>query len=125
MAYIKSAWNGKSDTCSYFVYGRDWQGGVFTIIKKVHFLVFSAVGVVSPSSFFWGVGAWGVTYVKNHEMIRVLYVVICPNYSKLLCDRNQQGEIMYKCMKNDHFLVFLAACVLFPRFLGRLRSGLC
>ena len=31
---------------------------------------------------------------------------------------------MLELMKNDQFLVFLAVWVLFPKFLGRLRSGL-
>ena len=31
---------------------------------------------------------------------------------------------MLKLMKNDHFLVFLAVSVIFPKYYGRSRSGL-
>ena len=41
----------------------------------------------------------------------------------LLCDRDWQGGVL-KLMKNDHLLVYLAVWVLFPKFLGRLRSKL-
>ena len=34
-----------------------------------------------------------------------------------------QGGVL-KLIENDHFLVFLAVGVLFPKFLGWLRSGL-
>ena len=35
-----------------------------------------------------------------------------------------QGGV-FKVMKNDHFLVFLAVWLLFPKLIGRLSDGLC
>ena len=51
-------------------------------------------------------------------MIRVSHVVACPMNFDLLCDQGQQ-EGVFKIMKNDQ----LAALVIFPKFLGRLRSS--
>ena len=59
----------------------------------------------------------------RHEMIRVLHVVACPIVFILSYDQSWQRGV-FKVMKNDHFLLFLAVWVLFPKFLGRLRSGL-
>ena len=44
-------------------------------------------------------------------MIRVPHVVACPMNFNLLCDQGQQGGV-FKVMKNDHFLVFLAVLVM-------------
>ena len=56
-------------------------------------------------------------------MIRVPQVVGCRIGFHLLFDRCQQGGVL-KRTKNDHFQVFLTVWVLFPKFLGRLKSGL-
>ena len=61
--------------------------------------------------------------LELQEVIKVLYAVVCPTGFNLLCDRGQQRGVL-KLMKNDHFLVFLAVLVLFPKFLRRLKSGL-
>ena len=62
--------------------------------------------------------------LKLHEMIIVLDVVACPIIFILFDDRGWQG-VVFKVMKNVQFLLFLVVWVLFPRFLGCLRSGLC
>ena len=59
--------------------------------------------------------------LEMHEMIRVPHVVTGPMGFNLLCDRGQQGGLL-KPRKNDHFQVFLAVCVRFLKFLGRLTS---
>ena len=51
-------------------------------------------------------------------------VVPCPMDFNSLPDQGQQGGIL-KLMKNGHFLVFLVVWVFLPKFLGRLRDGLC
>ena len=56
-------------------------------------------------------------------MIRVPQVVGCRIGFHLLFDRCQQGGVL-KRTKTDHFQVFLTVWVLFPKFLGRLKSGL-
>ena len=61
--------------------------------------------------------------LENHEMIKVLHIVACTMVFNLLCDRGHQGEVL-KLMKDDLFLVFLTVWVLFPKFLGMLKSGL-
>ena len=52
-------------------------------------------------------------------MIRVPHVVAYPMSFSLLCDQGQQVGV-FKLMKNDHFLAVL---VIFPKFLGTLRSS--
>ena len=56
--------------------------------------------------------------LEQHEIIRVTHIVACFT----LWSRSARAGL--KLMKNDHFLVFLAAWLLFHRFLGRLRSAL-
>ena len=61
---------------------------------------------------------------RLHEMIKKLrHEVACPMGFDLLCDRGQQGGV-FKPTKNDHFQIFLAVWVLFPKFFGRLRGEL-
>ena len=55
-------------------------------------------------------------------MIRVPYVIARPIVFMLFYDRGWQGGV-FKIMKIDHFLVFLAVLVLFPKFLERLISN--
>ena len=60
-------------------------------------------------------------------MIRVPHAAAYPIDFNLLCDRVQQGGVL-KLMKNNRFLLFLvilAVWVFFPKFLGKLKSGLC
>ena len=61
--------------------------------------------------------------LQTHEMIKVLHVVACPIVLILFYDRYWQGGVL-KLMKYYHFLVFLAVLDFFPKFLGRLMSGL-
>ena len=61
--------------------------------------------------------------LELHETIRVSLVVASVIVFILFCDWDGQGGV-FKVMKKDHSSVFLAAWVYFPRFLGRLRSGL-
>ena len=56
-------------------------------------------------------------------MIRVLHLVTYPIVFNFYYDQGRQGGV-FKRMKNDQFLVFLAVWVLFPAFLGRLRKAL-
>ena len=60
-------------------------------------------------------------------MIRVPHAAAYTIDFNLLCDRVQQGGVV-KLMKNNLFLLFLvilAVWVFFPKFLGKLKSGLC
>ena len=61
--------------------------------------------------------------LQLQEVIRLLHEVAC-SVVFLFNDRDWQGG-MLKLMKNDHFLVFLAVWIPFPKVLSRLRSGLC
>ena len=61
--------------------------------------------------------------LKLHKIIRVSKTVTCQIVFPLFYERGWQ-EGVFKIMKNDHFLEFLAVRVLFPKFLGRCRSGL-
>ena len=62
--------------------------------------------------------------LKLHEMKRVINVLAYPIVFVLFDDPDLQ-EVVLELMKNDQFLAFLAVWVLFPKVLGRLRSGLC
>ena len=59
-----------------------------------------------------------------HGITKMPPVVPCPMDFSSLPDQGQQGGIL-KLMKNGHFLVFLVVWVFLPKFLGRLRDGLC
>ena len=56
-------------------------------------------------------------------MIIVLHVVSCP-ITFILSDDREWQEGVLNVMEDVQFLVFLVLWVLFPKFLGRLRSGL-
>ena len=60
---------------------------------------------------------------KLHKIIKVLHAVAYPVISILFYKQSWWGGL-FKTMKTDHFLVFLAVRVLLPKFLGRLRSDL-
>ena len=62
--------------------------------------------------------------LELHKIIRVSDVVVCPIVFISFYERSWE-EGVFKVMKNDHFLVFLASSVLFPKSFGRLRSDLC
>ena len=62
--------------------------------------------------------------LELHKIIRVSNVVMCPIVFVLFY-RGDWQEGVFKVIKNDHFLVFLAVWVLFPKFLGRLSGDLC
>ena len=51
-------------------------------------------------------------------MIRVSDAVVFPIVFILFYDRDGQGGV-FKVVKNDNFLVYLAVWVLFTKFLGR------
>ena len=61
--------------------------------------------------------------LELHEIVSMSHVVACQIDFKLLCAQGQLGGVV-KLTKNDYFLVFLTIQVLFPKFLGRLSSGL-
>ena len=48
---------------------------------------------------------------------------LCPIFIILFFDRGREGGVL-TLVKNDHFLIFLAVCFFFLRFLDRFRSGL-
>ena len=50
--------------------------------------------------------------------IKVLHAVSFPIVFLLFCERDWQRGL-FKVMKNDHFLAFLAVWTFFPNFLGR------
>ena len=60
--------------------------------------------------------------LKLHKIIKKSHSVVSPIDFLVFYQQVWQGEV-FKVMKNDHFLVFLAIWVLFPKFLGRLSIG--
>ena len=60
--------------------------------------------------------------LELHKIIRVSHVVACPIVVILFYDRDGKRGV-FKVMKNDQFVVFLAVLVLFHKSLGRLRSS--
>ena len=52
------------------------------------------------------------------KMIRMSDVVVCPIVFISFYERSREGRV-FKIMKNDHILVFLAVWVLSPTFYGR------
>ena len=62
--------------------------------------------------------------LELHKIIRVSHAFRAQLF--LFCFMSKVvREGVFKFMKNDHFLVHLAVLIFFPKFLGRLRSGLC
>ena len=102
-------------------YGQYWQEGVLKLMESGHiFSIFSHFGYFPQ--VLCQVKEWLI--LELHEMIRLLRVVAFPIVFILFYGRNWQ-EGVFKVMKNDHFFVFLAVWVLFPKFLGRLKGNLC
>ena len=56
--------------------------------------------------------------LEVHKIIKVSHKVTRPIVFILFYDRDGQGGV-FKVMKNDHFLIFLAVWVLLPKLLGR------
>ena len=71
-------------------YCRDWQGGVFKVMKNKHFFsIFIRFGLF-PQVF----GKVNECYIlKLHEMIRVLHAVACPIAFILFDGRYWQGRV--------------------------------
>ena len=61
--------------------------------------------------------------LELHKIMQVSNLVAFETVVILFYDQNCQGEV-FKVVKNDHFLVFLAVWGLIPKFWGRLWSGL-
>ena len=55
--------------------------------------------------------------IELHKIIRMSHVVACPIVFALIYERGCQGRV-FKVIKNDLFLVFLAVSGLFPKFLA-------
>ena len=62
--------------------------------------------------------------LELRKIIRVSHVVRWTIVFILFYEQSWQGGV-FKIMKTDHFLVFLAVWVLFPKVLGWLRGDLC
>ena len=91
------------------------------VMKNDDFLVCLAVWFLFPKLL----DKLRVTYVRTAQnKIRATYSCVANCFSRLFHDQGWQGEVL-RVMKNDPFLVLLAVWVLFPKLLGRFRSGLC
>ena len=53
--------------------------------------------------------------LELHKIIRVSHAAALPIVFVLFYERGWQGGII-KVMKNDHFLIFLAVLIVFPKF---------
>ena len=60
---------------------------------------------------------------KLHKIIRFSHAVACPILFTFFHKQSWQGEV-FKTMKINYFLVFLAVWAIFPKILGRLRGDL-
>ena len=122
----KIAWNDKSAKCScvsdyfYFIWWSRLVGSSARTYEKWSVLVFLAVWVLFPK--FLGRLRSGL--LELHKIISLSHVVTCPVVFILFYERSYQGGV-FKVVKNDYFLVFLANWVLFPKILGRFRGDLC
>ena len=73
------------------LYGRDWQGGVFKVMKNViFFCIFTRFGLFPQ--FFGQLMEWPI--LELHEMIRVLRVVACPVGFIWFYDRDWEGGVL-------------------------------
>ena len=61
--------------------------------------------------------------LELHKLKRASHLVAFAIIFIFFHERGWQGAV-FKIIKNDHFLMFLAVCVLFCKFLGRLRIEL-
>ena len=127
VACIRFAWNDKSATCNclsncfYLIFWSRLGGSSAQSYEKWSFFsAFTRLGLLPQ--VFGQVNECPI--LKLHDMIIVLHVVACPIIFILFDDRGWQG-VVFKVVKDVQFLVFLVVWVLFLRFLGWLRSGLC
>ena len=89
-------------------------------MKNAHFC--SIFGRLGPLPQVFGqVKEWFM--LELSQIIRTSHEFACPIIFIFFDDPDSQGRV-FKIMKNDCFLVFLAVWVLFPKILGRLRSAL-
>ena len=86
-------------------------------------IIFSLFGRLGPFPQVFG-QVKEYLMIELHKIIRFSHVVACPIVFILFYERSRQGRV-FKVMKNDEFLVLLAIWVIFPKFLGKSRSGLC
>ena len=63
-----------------------------------------------------------MTYNRNAQNHKNVTCSCVPNCFYLFYEHGCQGGVL-KIMKNDHFLVFLAVLVLFPKFWDRLKCS--
>ena len=108
-------------------YGRDWQQGVFKIMKNDYFFIFLSVFVFFPQAF----GLVNECHILNlHEVIRALHLVACWIVFLLFDDWDWQGGV-FKVMKNDHFFSafsppkLLGSLVAYIRFSWNYKSATC
>ena len=88
--------------------------------KMNNFNIFSRLGFFPH--VFGQVKEW--LMLKFHKIRKVSLVFACPVVFLWFYERGGQKGVL-KVMKGNHFLVFLAVWVLFPKFFGRKRSDLC
>ena len=69
---------------------RDWQRGVFRVMKNNHLLIILAVWVISHA--FGQVREWLI--LELHGMIRVVHAVACPMDFNLFCDLGQHLGVL-------------------------------
>ena len=86
-------------------------------------IIFSLFGRLGPFPQVFG-QVKEYLMIELHKIIRFSHVVASPIVFILFNERSRQGGV-FKVMKNDEFLVLLAIWVIFPKFLGKSRSGLC
>ena len=124
MAYIRIPRNNKNVTCNcipncfYFAFWLRSTGRNVQTYERFFLSTFSRLGHF-PLVF----GQVKESHILEfHDTIRVPYLGACPIVFILFYAQGWQGGV-FETMKNDHFLVILAVLVLFPKFLGRLRSS--
>ena len=127
MTYIKIAWNDKSATyncvanCFYFILGSKFAGRSAPTYEKLSFFnIFNRLDLFPLVS-----GQVKESLMSElHKRIRMSHVIVYSIvFFLLFYERVWQGGV-FKVMKNDHLLLFLAVWGLFPTFLGRWKSGL-
>ena len=95
-------------------------GRSFQSYEKWSFV--SVFSHLSPFPQVFGQVKWWLM-LALHEIIRVSHVVAWQIVFLLFYEWGWQGGV-FKVMKNDHFLLFLAVWILFPKLMGRLSGGL-
>ena len=104
----------------FFCFKSEFVRGSVQSYEKWSFCsVFSRLG--NFPQVFRQVKEWRL--LELHEVIRVHHIVAFPIVFLLFCLRSWQGRV-FKFMEIDHFLMFLAVFVYFPKFLVRSRDDL-